>query len=234
MSKRIETAREKLRNLGWELLSDEYQNKTTPITVRCANCGQVVFTSLEEVQKGGKCIGCESTQREDNLRVAEIVETQLPQKKGRRLLALDQSTTNCGWSVFEDGKLLQFGVKKLDKSDINFRIAEVDRWFREVLKLWEIDEVGFEDIQLQRDPLTYKKLAMLLGVLVNSTIAELGTEPRIVGSNVWCSACGIHARYRDERKRQSQNRVLKLFGQRVSQDAADAINIGTFFAQKSK
>ena len=232
MSKVLEKAKERVKALGYELVSTEYKTLDTSITVKCLNCGNISFTTLKELRKRKSCENCKikSEDLEPTLRAAEIGSNILPPKKSRRLLILDQSTTNCGWAIFENGKLLDFGVKSLPKEAIEIRIAELNDWFVQKLHEWEIDGVGIEDIQLQQDPLIYKKLAMLMGVLINSTIAEIEEIPIIKSSSEWCNKCGIHAKYRDERKRLSQARVKALFNKSVSQDAADAINLGTYIS----
>ncbi len=64
-----------------------------------------------------------------------------------RLLALDQSSHITGYAVFEDGKLIQSGVFSLKSADLGERLFAYRNKIIELVDIFNIDQVAFEDIQ---------------------------------------------------------------------------------------
>lgn len=65
-----------------------------------------------------------------------------------RVLALDQASRTSGWSVFDDGKLLEYGKFTADQTDIGDRLYYIRKQVINLIDKYKIDEVVFEDIQL--------------------------------------------------------------------------------------
>lgn len=86
-----------------------------------------------------------------------------------------------------------------------------------------------EDIQMQsQNVVTYKKLAMLLGVLI-SLFQEMGLGHTIVPPTRWKSFCKIGGRKRAEQKANTLAFVREKFGLgNISEDMADAIALGWY------
>lgn len=91
-----------------------------------------------------------------------------------------------------------------------------------------------EDIQQQHGAvLTYKVLAMLLGVLqVECFSAKVPYE--IVSPNVWRKYAGTCGKTRLQEKQLSVLTVKEKYGVRVNDDVAEAILIGRYGAQMHK
>ena len=85
-----------------------------------------------------------------------------------------------------------------------------------------------EDIQYQHGAvLTYKILAMLLGVLEVSCF-EHHIKYEIVSPNVWRKYAGTCGKTRLEEKKLSVAVVKEKYGVKVSDDVAEAILIGRY------
>jgi Holliday junction resolvasome RuvABC endonuclease subunit len=86
-----------------------------------------------------------------------------------RVLALDQASRTSGWAVFNDGKLVTFGKFTADHSDVGDRLHFIRSKVNSLIDEYDIDEVVFEDIQLQGKDIqnvkVYRALAEVRGVL---------------------------------------------------------------------
>lgn len=159
-----------------------------------------------------------------------------------RLLALDQATRTTGYAIFIDGKLELHDKFTVDDECIGERLHKIREKIATLVMDYDIDYVGFEDIQLQEkvngeesvnNVQTFKKLAEVFGVIYEFCIAA-GVDYEIVSSNTWKSTCSIKGRQRDEQKRNAQEFVQKTYSVKCSQDEADAICIGTHICYANK
>ena len=81
------------------------------------------------------------------------------------------------------GKLVYYNLY-IFTGDLNNRLVKIDKFLREtVFKHWEPDFVVMEDIQYQNGVLTFKVLAMLLG-LVQTACCAAGVPFEVVSPNV--------------------------------------------------
>ena len=151
-----------------------------------------------------------------------------------KILALDQSSRITGWSIFEDGKLVDYG-KFNEEAAVGAAIGERLRYIREkVQKLIEdneITEVILEDIQMQGNVVnnvqTFKVLAEVFGV-ISELLVELHIPQSAVLASTWKSKLGIHGRARAEQKRNAQEWVFMKYSVKPTQDECDAICIGAY------
>lgn len=145
------------------------------------------------------------------------------------LLALDQASRVSGWAVFKDGHLEQFGKIELKDEDIGARLVVLRQEVKRIIDIYEINEVAFEDIQLQSsvgsNVLTFKVLASVYGNILEM-LTEMGINYTIVPSVKWKSTLGIKGKKRVEQKTNAQNYVIETFGVKPTQDECDAICIG--------
>jgi Holliday junction resolvasome RuvABC endonuclease subunit len=147
-----------------------------------------------------------------------------------RILAIDQAKTT-GYAVFENNELVEYGIidlgKKTDKYEniLYFARQEISRLIDNV----KADIIVIEDIQQQNQNVsTYKKLAMLMGVLL-CLFQENNVSYDIVPPTRWKSFCKIQGRKRQEQKDNTVLFVKERFGLNdVTEDMADAISIGWF------
>lgn len=153
------------------------------------------------------------------------------------LLALDQSSRITGWSVFIDGELKEYGKFTLSQSDVGERLFSLREKVKELIDKYEIDELIFEDIQLQgnvsNNVKTFKVLAEVYG-----TIEELATELAIPHFSVlavtWKAGLGIKGSSRAIQKAKAQEYVLNTYNAKVTSDEADAISIGAYWVGQDK
>jgi Holliday junction resolvasome RuvABC endonuclease subunit len=94
-------------------------------------------------------------------------------------------------------------------------------------------QVVIEEIQDQANAQTYKKLAMVQGVLL-AELYKRKIDVHLVYAASWKSSCRIGGRSRSEQKRNAQQYILENYGYKVTQDEADAICIGEHIATKIK
>ena len=145
------------------------------------------------------------------------------------LLALDQASLTSGFAVFKDGNLFDYGKFTFSDEDIADRLVKIRNKVIELIDQYEINEVAFEDIQMQNsvnNVQTFKVLAEVYGVILE-LLQEKEMKYTIISSNTWKSTLGIKGRARAEQKRNAQQFVLDTYNVKAIQDTCDAICIGT-------
>jgi Holliday junction resolvasome RuvABC endonuclease subunit len=228
--KTIEEIKEEFAGRGYDYLEGEYKNLDSPLTVKCKK-GHEIIISLSKVRKDPTCPVCEMYSQIEN---EEHKLDVPPRKEGMRILALDNATIKSGYAIFEGENLLTSGVKEIDsKLDGIQRIAHIKEWLISIIKLWEIDVVGLEDVYYSGNAQTLIVLSKLLGVLEN-TAYELTSGVYVVGAGTWRKHCGIKGRKREVRKENAQKYVKENFGIIASQDKADAICLGSYVLSRER
>lgn len=143
-----------------------------------------------------------------------------------KVLCLDQSTSDTGWCLIEDGEIVNYGVMHLDKKKrAPERMMDVVLWL-EGLE-YKIDELVFEEIQMQGGNVTtFQVLAQLQGFLMQYAIRN-SIPYTLYSSSSWKSTCGVKGRARVEQKANAHLFVEDTYGvsKLMSQDAVDAICI---------
>lgn len=226
----LDAVKTEIKELGYTYQEGEYKNLKSVLVVVCKE-GHETTTTLHDLRKKRPCPTCSQFEVTD---AEEVMMSKLPKKKGKRVLALDNATKVTGYSIFEDGKLLDHGVKKIDDSTKqNLRISYMKQWFVSMLTVWEIDAVGLENVQYQGNPQTLITLSKLLGALEVASL-EFNIEPYIVSSQTWKSFCKIKGKNRFQQKENAQNHVKARYGFVASQDAADAICLGEYVAAQER
>ena len=84
-----------------------------------------------------------------------------------------------------------------------------------------------EDIQYQNNIQTFKVLAKLQGVLINTCI-EHNLTYHVVHSATWKSFNNVKGKARLQQKEEAQRVVKTLYQLKVTQDEADAICMGRY------
>ena len=145
-----------------------------------------------------------------------------------RLLALDQASRTSGYSIFEDGKLIHHGKFTFTDTDFGVRLFKIRNQVESIIQEYKIDEVIFEDIQLQNNRVnnveTFKKLAEVYGV-IDELLTELKLPHDAVISTVWKSALGIKGKDSEAQKAAAAAWAQKTFNVKATQDEYDAICI---------
>lgn len=232
----IEQIRNEAKELGWTLVSETYKNLDTEIEFICPK-GHSVITTYAVWRARHSCPICDNPKLELSSKV-------VPKKKGQsRILALDQATHDTGWAIFDDNSVIKFGVINLGSGELDRRINKLKIWLANMIEIWKPDKVIMEDIQLQEkkqgrnwendngdnvmNVTTFKTLAQLQGVLADY-LFEKKIRYEFVHTAVWREKCGITGKYRTDKKRSAQLKVLEWFDLGVTNDEADAICIGYY------
>lgn len=154
------------------------------------------------------------------------------------LLALDQSSTTTGYSIFKDGELIVVSHFTAKGNDLGSRLEQLRNKIIELIDEYEINEVVFEDIQLQdmaggRDVgiKTFKILAEVFGV-VHELMTELNMKYSTVPPIVWKATFKIAGKGREVEKKLAQKYVLNTYGISCTEDEADATCIGSHLLKK--
>ncbi len=207
---------------GFKLIDDsQYQNMKSTITVMCDK-GHEIDTNLETFRKiSFVCPIC------DGVKNVYIPTNKLPEKNGYRVVAFDQATERMGVSVFDSGKLVYYDLYTFT-GDVVTRLCKIRSLIEDtIIPRWKPDFVMFEDIQYQNNIMTFKVLAMLLGICETVT-RHAGVEYGVVLPKVWRSGIGYSGRNRAEEKALAKKTVKEMFGVVSNEDTCEAILIGKY------
>lgn len=148
-----------------------------------------------------------------------------------RILALDQSSKVSGYCVFEFDELVTYGKITCTDPIVGARLNKIRNKVQDLIEEYNIDEVIFEDIQLQKNVannvVTYKVLSEVFGV-ITELLEELKIPYSTVLAGTWKSALGIKGRTRAEQKKAAAEFVKQQFDITPTQDEADSICIGMY------
>ena len=107
------------------------------------------------------------------------------------ILALDQSSHTTGYAVFQDGRPVVVSHFDAKGAELGDRLEWIRNKVISLINEYEIDEVAFEDIQLQdingsREAgiKTFKILAEVFGV-IHELVNELDVDYIIIPPIVW-------------------------------------------------
>lgn len=169
---------DEVKKLGYTLIDDSgYVNMQSRIKIVCEK-GHEIETCLADLRRPSfTCPACDQNIQFTN-------PAAIPAKNGAyRVIAFDQATERFGLSIFDNGKLVYYNLYIFSGS-VDNRIAKIDKFIREtVLPCWEPNYVVMEDIQYQNGILTFKILAMLLGVVQTACVVN-NVPYEIVSPNV--------------------------------------------------
>ena len=232
---KIDDIRKELESQGWEVLS-EYKNLNESMCFKC-NKGHEIYSTWKKLRNKIECPVCKKDEySEYDLSLCNSNRndfTPVKKKKDvKRVLAFDQATHVSGWAVFDGKDLIKSGIFETTEDDEMTRDTRIRDWVVSLVKMWNPDLVGLEDIQLQKtdgnvNVITYKILAHLQGILMQ-TLHEMKIEYRLCPCNTWRNHCGVKGRTKNDKKKSMQIIVKKLYNITVTNDEADAIGIGKF------
>ena len=156
------------------------------------------------------------------------------------LLALDQSSHVTGYAVFLDGKPHIISHFEAPGEDLGDRLEWIRNKIISLIKEYNIDEVVFEDIQLQdvngnkeTGIKTFKVLAEVFGV-IHELLTEIEMDYIIVPPIVWKATFKIAGKGRAQEKKMSQAYIKATLGRDCTEDEADAACIGLHVLYKQK
>ena len=224
---------------NWTLISTEYKNLNTELEMKCPE-GHLQKQTYGQWRKHMLCEQCMAGDP------YKIKKNKVPIKKidTERVLGLDAATGTTGYSIYDNRELVSYGTYSPDSTlPTEERINAVKKWLKAAIEEWEPDFVGIENIQLQKfgpnasqaQVKTFQILANLQGVLID-TLFEASIDHDLVYSSEWRKFCGINEgdQHRENKKKLAQEKVKTWYNQNCTQDEADAICIGKYFAHKIK
>ena len=155
------------------------------------------------------------------------------------LLALDQSSHTTGYTVLQNGTIVVVNHFDCIGNDLGDRLVQLRQKVEALIDEYDIDEVIFEDIQLQdvngnkeTGIKTFKILAETFGV-----VEELLTEKKIKHSAVlpikWKAHFKIAGKGRTQEKKMTQAYVLKEYNIKCTEDEADSLCIALYHFNNS-
>lgn len=217
---------------GWTVITPSYTNLKTPMSFKCKN-GHAVTETWAKVRASYTCPECKK-----DLRHKVLWNTDHSKAEDvYRVLALDQATHTTGYSIFDDGELVAFGIYIASGSNGLLRLMDNCDWLERMIDDWQPDFFGLEDIQYNpyggQGHNTFKLLGQLMGALARTAWLK-GLDAHAAHIPSWRSHCGIRGKKRDELKRNTQAYVKRRFGLSVTEDEADAICIGKYFSEVKK
>lgn len=225
----IETIQQALEPEGWQLVSTEYKNLDTQLEYKCSE-GHSVYAPWKKMRVKLECPVCAQNKFKN-----QNTNATAKAKDVMRTFALDQASHKTGWSVFDDGKLVTFGVFEVTDGDEIERFHKVKEWFMSMVAAWKPDIIGIEGIQYQETfgVVTFQTLARLQGILMD-TCYGMGLRYVICPTNTWRNHCGVKGRARADRKKSMQMLVKSWYDVTVTDDESDAIGIGKYVADTHK
>lgn len=203
---------------------NDYTNLDSVLHLKCKN-GHNIDASIRTVRNANfKCSICDGQNSISN----HVAIVNVPQKQGQRVVAIDNATEKVGVSVFDNGKLVYWHLYTYTGETID-RLVKNNKFLKEtIIENWKPDIIVFEDIQYQNNNiLTFKTLAMLLGISIVTTHAA-NIKYETVFSKVWRSHFMINGKTRVQQKLQAIEKVKKMYGIDVNDDVAEAILLGKY------
>jgi len=151
-----------------------------------------------------------------------------------KLLALDQAK-RCGYAVFEDEKLIEYGVKILGGEKLTYDdiLLPASNTIKRLIEFYQPDLICIEDIQYEQSMSVYQKLSMLKGVLLR-LFKEMDKKYLVVQPSKWKNYLKILGKKREEQKANTIKMMQEVFNlNNLTSDEADSIAIG-YYCIKSK
>lgn len=152
-------------------------------------------------------------------------------------IAFDQASSTSGYSVFLDKNLVSYG-KFNHEGTYYDKLLKTKNSILEIIKTYKKEypkekvKIIFEEIQLQGNVVTFKKLAQLQGVVFTAVLEEFGIEADCYSAATWKAFNKVRGTNRTEQKRNAQKIALDSFGVKVTQDEADALLLGRYASHK--
>lgn len=152
-----------------------------------------------------------------------------------KLLALDQSSHTTGYTVLDGGKIVRVDHFDCVGNDLGDRLVQLRNKIESLISEYNINEVVFEDIQLQdvngnkeTGIKTFKILAEVFGV-IHELLTENGVKYATAQPIKWKAHFKIAGKGRAQEKKLAQAYVLKNYGITCTEDEADSLCIAMYY-----
>ena len=153
------------------------------------------------------------------------------------ILCLDNATKTCGYSIFKDLDLIEYGLIESEKNEKNpmIRIEQIYSQINEIVNIKNINYIVFEDTMFIKNIDTLKQLCQLQGCIMSLCFDKnIGFHMFLPGQ--WRKHLGFKGRKREEQKIQAIDFVNKEYEFNLTyvkdngnDDKAEAICIGIDF-----
>lgn len=208
------------KTLGVHILNiEDYQNKESVLKCACSSHGHKIEGTVDYLLKTNfECIECLHERATD-------VKDMTP-----FFLSLDAASYVTGMSLFnKEGQLLGHKTFSIDKKkDFFTRVNELRTEIIKIIKENNIQCVILEDIQYQQNPVLFKKLAMLQGVLRFTIIEELKIDLITAMADEWRAYNHIYGSKRAEQKKAAIDRAHLIFHDEIPEDESESIFLGFY------
>lgn len=147
------------------------------------------------------------------------------------ILALDPSTKNSGYAIYNNQELIAHGCISAGSNNLYHRIDKMVEGLEKILIEYQVEEAIIEDVfpeDVQHNQKVYKALMYLQGFLTHK-LDEYKIPFNFYTASEWRKKCGIRTGrgiHRESLKPQDIKFVQNQFGIKVNDDEADAICIG--------
>lgn len=205
--------------LGIDILNiEDYNNKDSILKCKCKQGHELIGSVDSLIKTGFECIECLSLEA---LNVQDTVPF---------FLSLDAASYITGLSIFnKQGQLLSHRTISIDKKKLFFpRVQEIVEQIEKIIQDNNIKCVILEDIQYQQNPVLFKKLAMLHGVLRYTIIQKLDLPLITAMADEWRSYNHISGTKRPDQKKAAIKRAFDIFKQEIPEDESESIFLGYY------
>lgn len=152
-----------------------------------------------------------------------------------KLLALDQSSKVTGYTVLDGDKIIQVSHFECIGDDVGDRLCQFRKKIIALIEQYDIEEIAFEDIQLQdvngnkeTGIKTFKVLAEVFGVM-HELCCEIKMPYTAILPIKWKAHFKIAGKGRTQEKKMSQAYAKKVCGIQCTEDEADSLCIALYY-----
>lgn len=147
-------------------------------------------------------------------------------------ISLDESTTSTGYAVFENKKLIDYGVFTHKSKNVIERINYMFNRIEDMLEYYEPNNIAIENVQITLSAPTAKSL-MGLQLIIELLAYKKGINCESIRTTSWRKILGLSNSpklKRQEKKQQTIDYVENKYNIKIDKDdVSDAIAIGTAY-----
>ena len=149
----------------------------------------------------------------------------------KRVLSIDQSSRVTGYAIFDNKNLVTFGHFSIPANKtMGQRLESFFNHLKDLLEKYNIQTLYFEGIQYQNNAETFKKLAMIQGIVFYCSQVLKISSKELTPSH-WRKILKeknkiSFGRARAEQKENAQKFVKEYFNKEATEDECDAICLG--------
>jgi len=199
--------------------------------IRFAECGRVKTVTYEQINAESVTYYFRKPPAMETKRKVIKKKKEIFIPKDTVVMGLDASTNKTGYSIFKNGKLIDYGLISKNHNDRTHRITLMVTEIFKKFKEYNCNYAVIEDIYMGDNVTTLVVLAALQGVLLY--ILDANNIPSLLVPPVtWKSHFGI-LKHRTQGKELAINKVKEKYQIiDVNDDTAESILIAQYFSDK--